>query len=93
MGPFAKVIDGFNGIIVITDRLTKDCYITPISMDMDAQELARLFLRNVWKLYGLPNSIVSDRGSLFVSEFWKLVYSLLLITLSLSTAYYPETDG
>lgn len=60
---------------------------------MKASELARLFCRDVWKLHGLPDTVVSDRGSLFVAEFWKAVCHRLRINIALSTAYHPETDG
>ncbi|KAM4066396.1 integrase core domain-containing protein [Hirsutella rhossiliensis] len=60
---------------------------------MKTHDLATLFVRDVWKLHGLPDSIVSDRGPLFVSEFWKAVCHRLRINISLSTAYHPETDG
>ncbi|EFZ03020.2 reverse transcriptase [Metarhizium robertsii ARSEF 23] len=60
---------------------------------MKAHDLAMLFVRDVWKLHGLPDSIVSDRGPLFVSEFWKAVCHRLQTNISLSTAYHPETDG
>jgi transposase InsO family protein len=52
-----------------------------------------LFVRDVWKLHGLPDSIVSDRGPPFISEFWKAVCYRLQINISLSTAYHLETDG
>lgn len=60
---------------------------------MGAYDLGRLFVRDVWKLHGLPNSIISDRDSLFVSEFWKAVCHRLRINVKLSTAYHQETDG
>jgi hypothetical protein len=52
-----------------------------------------LFVRDVLKLHGLADSIVSDRGPLFVSEFWKAVCHRLQINITLSTAYHPEIDG
>ncbi|KAG0161666.1 hypothetical protein PDIDSM_5299, partial [Penicillium digitatum] len=49
--------------------------------------------RHVWKLHGLPNTVVSDRGPQFVAQFWKHLTKRLRITNLLSTAYHPETDG
>jgi transposase InsO family protein len=43
--------------------------------------------------HGLPNSIISDRGSLFTSKFWKQVMETMGTTRNLSTAFHPETDG
>ena len=58
-----------------------------------AEELCRLYLANVWKHHGLPRTIVSDRGSLFTSDFWKRLCQHLGIESRLSTAYHPQTDG
>ena len=54
---------------------------------------ARLFLQNVWKLHGLPHSIVSDRGPQFVAEFTRELYRLLGITLLTTNTYHPQADG
>lgn len=65
----------------------------PCGTNTTALQLAQLFRDYVWKLHGLLESIVSDRGSQFISEFWKELCRLLRITSKLSTAYHPETDG
>jgi transposase InsO family protein len=52
-----------------------------------------LFVQDIWKLHRLPNSIVSNRGPLFISEFWKAVCYRLQINISLSTVYHPETNS
>ena len=69
VGPIQKTVRGFDMIMVVVDRLSKDRHYIPIASTMGAYDLAMLFVRDVWKLHGLPDSIVSDRGSLFVSEF------------------------
>ncbi|MBW0499072.1 hypothetical protein O181_038787 [Austropuccinia psidii MF-1] len=55
--------------------------------------LAHLFIKNIFSKHGLPSSIVSDRGPLFVSSFWTNLCQKLKISRDLSTAYHPETDG
>ena len=54
---------------------------------------ANLYLRNIWKLHGLPRKVVSDRGPQFVAAFMKELYRLLGIEAATSTAYHPQTDG
>ena len=54
---------------------------------------ARKFRDHVWKDFGLPSRIISDRGPQFVSSFTKALNSLLGITENLSTARHPQTDG
>src|SRR6516164_8623968 len=58
-----------------------------------ANRTARLFLHHIWKLHGLPRSIISDRGPQFIAKFMQELYCILSITISSSTAYHPQTDG
>jgi len=60
---------------------------------MSAEGLVRLFQDNVWKLHGLPESVVSDRGPQFVVELTKELNRMLGIKTKLSTAFHPQTDG
>jgi hypothetical protein len=68
-------------------------YLIPCETKCNAEDAARLFLQNVWKLHGLPETIVSDRGPQFVLEFWRILTRLLKITALLLTAFHPQTDG
>jgi transposase InsO family protein len=58
-----------------------------------AEEFALAFLDRFIRLHGLPDKIVSDRGSLFLSKFWTEVQRLLRIQPAPSTAWHPRTDG
>ncbi|MBW0491702.1 hypothetical protein O181_031417 [Austropuccinia psidii MF-1] len=58
-----------------------------------ALELAQISISHVFSKHGLPVSIVSDRGSLFVSSLWTNLCQKLMISRDLSTAFHPETDG
>ncbi|CEP07157.1 hypothetical protein [Parasitella parasitica] len=84
---------GFDSIFVVVDRLTKMAHFIPCNESMPAKELASLFINNIFKLHGLPTSIVSDRGSLFTAKFWKNLLQNLQIQANMSTAFRPETDG
>jgi len=57
-----------------------------------AEGLTKLFQDHVWKLHGLPESIVSDRGVQFAAGMMKELNNLLGIQMKLSTAYHPQTD-
>lgn len=78
--------------MVVVDRLSKIVYIIPCA-SITALNVAKLFLRHVWKHHSLPNSILSDRGTQFVSAFWDELTKRLKITARLSTAFHPESDG
>lgn len=55
--------------------------------------MAQVYLDNVFKLHGWPQSIVSDRDSVFLSDFWQALFSIQGSTLLLSSSYHPQTDG
>ena len=61
----------------------------------NAEDLAPIFAREIWRLHGLPRDIVSDRdsGSRFTSNTWKDFLSITGIRLRMSTAFHPQTDG
>ena len=62
---------GNESIWVIVDRLTKSAHFIPVKSTRTAPILARLFLKNVVRLHGIPSNIISDKDFLFSSEFWK----------------------
>jgi len=86
-------INGFNSINVVVDKFSKAIVITPCHKDITAEETATLFLNNVWKRFGLPDRIISDRGPQFASQVTKEIWKTLGIKRSMSTAYHPQTDG
>ena len=83
----------YDAILVIVDRLTKMKHFLRCRGTCDAERVARLYTKHVWKIHGLPKTIVSDRGPQFVSKFWTHLTRRLGIRALLSTAYHPETDG
>jgi len=52
---------GYDAILVVCDRLMKMAHFIPTTEKISAEGLARLFRNHVWKLHGLPESIISDR--------------------------------
>ena len=84
---------GYSAILVIVDRFSKMAHFIPTTNEVDAPTTASLFLNNIYKLHGLPDDIVSDRGSTFTSKFWSSLLKLLYIKSNLSTSFHPQTDG
>ena len=84
---------GMTAIYVVVDRFTKMAHFIPIKGLPSAEETAELFIQHVLRLHGVPEEIISDRGSQFVSHFWKRFLELLNIKRCLSTAYHPQSDG
>lgn len=84
---------GYSVILVVVDKLTKFAHFLPVKHPYTAASIAELFMDNVVKLHGLPNSIVTDRDTIFISNFWKQLFKLYKVNLQLSTAYHPQSDG
>jgi hypothetical protein len=84
---------GKDCIFVVVDRLMKFAHFFPIAIDFSAAQVAELFFREVFKLHGLPKTIINDRDSRFMSTFWQELFILVGTTLTLSTSYHPQTDG
>jgi hypothetical protein len=90
------VSDSNDTILVVSCRLTKQRHFVACSgkdHGTTAERTAELVIQHIVKLHGLPDTIVSDRGPQFVSEFWKHLCRILRIEAKLSTAFHPETDG
>ena len=92
IGPL-PLSSGFDAILVIVDRFTKLAHFVPASTTDNSRDLARHFLANVFRLHGLPDDIVSDRGATFASAWWTEFCFLLGSKVRLSTAFHPQTDG
>ena len=84
---------GFDSIFVVVDRLTKMAHSVPYNKTVTGEEIARLFIDNVYKYHGLPDDIISDRGTQFTSKFWQSLFKILQVEIKLSSAYHPQTDG
>jgi hypothetical protein len=82
----------YKHIAVVVCRLTKMRHFIPVT-SLAAEELADQFVARVYALHGAPDTIISDRGTQFVSEFWRELSARLSITLKPSSAFHPETDG
>ena len=80
-------------ILVVCNKLSKIMYFVAATEGTLAEELVRLFKDNMWKLYRLPESIVSDKGPQFAAEMTKELNTMLRIETKLSTAFYLQTDG
>ena len=83
----------YNAILTVVDRFTKMAHFIPCHKKITALELAPLFIREIYRIHGVPQSIISDRDKLFISKFWRELSRLLGVSLDLSTARHPETDG
>ena len=93
-GPLPLTKNGNDLLVVFVDRFSKMVHIAPLKQHgHGAVEVANAFLDNVFRLHGLPEKIISDRGRQFVSALWQNLFKTLGTELALSTAFHPQTDG
>lgn len=92
VGPFPEV-NGLDYIWVVLCRLTSTVHLIPTRTTITAAELAPLFMDNIVRLHGLPETIVSDRDPKFTSLFWTELHRLLGVKLSKTTAFHPQANG
>ncbi|KAL0165999.1 hypothetical protein M9458_037843, partial [Cirrhinus mrigala] len=85
--------NNYTCILVIVDRFSKSCKFIPLSCLPTAMETAEALLHSIFRYYGLPEDIVSDRGPQFISRVWHAFFRNLQISVSLSSGYHPQTNG
>ena len=85
-----KVVDS---VLVVVDRFTKRVLYLPTTKKIDAPALADLIYREIVLYSGVPDSFVTDRGSVFTSGYWSTLVYQLKCKRRLSTAFHPQTDG
>lgn len=88
-----KTTKGFDSIWVIVDRLTKTAHFLPVKTSYYTSTYAKMYFDRILSLHGVPKTIESDRGTQFVSQFWKCLHESLGTKLLYSTTYHPQTGG
>jgi hypothetical protein len=84
---------GKDCIFVVVDRLIKFAHFLSIATDFSAAQVADLFFKEVFRLHGLPETIVNERDSRFIITFWQELFRLVGTALTPSTSYHPQTNG
>jgi hypothetical protein len=92
VGPFPEC-EGYDYLWVIICRLTNQVHLTAITVRTKTTELAWLYIRDIVRLHGMPESIVSDRDSKFTAKFWRELHRAMGTKLLMSTSFHPQTDG
>ena len=82
-----------DSIMVVVDMLTKAAHFIPVKSMHKTDDIANIFMKEIFKLHGLPKAIVSDRDVKFTSNFWKELFVDLGTQLNFGTTYNPHTDG
>jgi hypothetical protein len=80
-------------IMVVVDLLSKYAHFCALQHPFTTSTVAQLFMDQVFKLHGMPHSIVFYRDPTFTSNFWQELFKLQGTQLHLSTTYHSHTDG
>ncbi|KAK3541648.1 hypothetical protein QTP86_033849 [Hemibagrus guttatus] len=85
--------EGFTAIMVVVDRFSKGCKLVPLKGLPTALQTADAMFAHVFRNFGLPEDIVSDRGPQFTSRVWRALCARLDIGVSLSSSHHPQSNG
>ena len=88
-----KTKNGFDAITTWVDRLSRRIHLIPSHTSDNALHTAKGFFDTIYRHHGLPDEILSDRDSKFVSRFWTELMRLAGVTLRISSSHHPQTDG
>uniref|UniRef100_A0A673KGR5 Gypsy retrotransposon integrase-like protein 1 n=1 Tax=Sinocyclocheilus rhinocerous TaxID=307959 RepID=A0A673KGR5_9TELE len=84
---------GHTTILSVIDRFSKACRLIPLPKLPTALETAEVLCNYVFRFYGLPEDVVSDRGPQFTSRVWSAFCRQLNINVSLTSGYHPQSNG
>ena len=79
--------------MVVVDKLSKEAHFLPVKTTYKAANIDDIFLKQIFRLHGIPKVIISDRDPKFIGNFWKYLSKGLNTTLNFSTSFHPQTDG
>lgn len=80
---------GYDTILVVIDRFTKFGHFIRLTHPFTAKSVAQVFLDHVYRLHGLPESIITDRDKVFTSVFWRELFKVVGVELNYSSSYHP----
>ena len=79
--------------MVVVDRFTKYVIAIPTTGEISSMGTAKLFRDHVWKQFGIPQKVISDRGPQFAAQFMKDLHQLVRTKTNISMVYHPQMDG
>jgi hypothetical protein len=81
-----------DAIMVVVDKLSKSSHFIPVKSTCKEIYIENIFMKEIFRLHGMPKEIVSDRDTEFTSIFWKSLMAGFETKLLFSTSYHPQTD-
>jgi hypothetical protein len=84
---------GNDCVFMVIDRFSKMEILAPCKKSITTEATAKIFFTHVWVHFGLPQTIISDQDSRFLSTFWSILWLMMDTKLTKSTTFHPQTDG
>jgi hypothetical protein len=82
-----------DGIMVVVEKLSKSTHFIPLKSTCKEIDVSSIFMKEIFRLHGIPKEIVYDKDTNFTSIFWKYLFVGFETKLLFSTTYHPQTDG
>ena len=84
---FSNDLEKHDSIMVVVDKLTKATHFIPVKSTHKIDDIAKIFMNDIFKLHGLPKSIISYRYANFTSNFWKGLLQQIWVQSSISSLF------
>ncbi len=87
------ICNGYDTILMIVNRFSKEIIPIACSTELSLEGWAKILCNEVYAKHGMPQVVISNQGTVFISKFMKDLYDLLQIKTNTSTTGHPQTDG
>ena len=87
----AKKFKQHDSIMVMVDKLSKESHFIPVKDTYQAINIADIFMKEIFRLHGVPKVLISDRDAKFIGNFWKDLFKGLSMQLNFSATYHAQT--
>jgi hypothetical protein len=82
-----------DSIMMIIDKISNYEHFIPVKYTFKSINITEIFMKEIFRLHGIPKMVISNRDVKFTSAFWKELFVGLNNNLSLIISYHPQTDG
>jgi len=90
---FPRKIKKHDAIMVVVDKLSKVSHVILIKYTFKSIDVANIFMKEIFRLHGIPKTIISHMDAKFTSNLWKILFAGLRMKMALNKVYHPQTYG
>ena len=86
------IYSNFDFILIMIDKLSKSCHFILLKEMYTIEQIAKLFYKNIFFYHDIAVTLISDCSSVFIGQFWTLLYKLFGMKLSMLTTFHPQIN-